>query len=536
MRKFTLTATLFFAILGYAEEIDKKFPLDPQLKVLGEDTKSPNYRELVLKKMLITDLNAEWQRAFTADNADSFLEKNGGKEKVLANPDLKAAYERRLKIREDFLALMREGYQRYKAVAPFDKGEKAEIAGTTSNKASSRGSSLAPSLGIPNGNNHWPRFRGPSGQGLTGLSSLPVQFGNQGENILWKTKIPDTGNSSPIVWGDKIFITSATEKGGNRAVHCFSLKDGSKIWTTPAPESKPEAGVRDKNGFASATPVTDGERVVVFLGSAGLFCLDFQGKILWNYNNLNIKTTHGTGSSPIIHNDLVLFFHDQNQSDSICIALDKKTGKEIWKQKRDRAMTWCTPVVIRVGDRDEVIFAGSKTVKGYDPATGNELWKLEGPTVEVVPTIVVGKDLAYSASGRNGPTIAFRLGTGGNITETNTVWKSVRNGPHVPSPLLLNQRLYTFNDLGVSTCLDAETGKLIWTERLPDQFSASPIEAGGLLYVPSETGKVYVVKAADKFEVVAKNDLGSPILASPAVADGKLILRAHDGLYCIGKK
>ncbi|MFZ9823243.1 MAG: hypothetical protein ACO3E9_05440, partial [Gemmataceae bacterium] len=149
MRKLSLTTALFLAILGYAEEIDKKFPLDPQLKVLGEDTKSPNYRELVLKKMLITDLNAEWQRAFTADNADSFLEKNGGKEKVLANPDLKAAYERRLKIREDFLALMREGYQRYKAVAPFDKGEKAEIAGTTSNKASTRGSNLAPSLGIP---------------------------------------------------------------------------------------------------------------------------------------------------------------------------------------------------------------------------------------------------------------------------------------------------------------------------------------------------------------------------------------------------
>lgn len=536
MRKLSLAAFFLLSLAGICEEVDKKFPLDPQLKVLSEDSRNPAYRELVIRKMLVTDLNAEWQRAFTADNADSFLEKNGGREKVLANADLKAAYERRLKIREDFLNLMREGYQRYKVVAPFDKGEKAEVAGTTSNQASAKGASLSPSLGIPNGNKHWPRFRGPSGQGLTGLNSLPTKFGNQGENILWKTKVPDSGNSSPIVWEDKIFLTSATEKGEKRSVHCYSLKNGANIWTTPIPETKPEAGVRDKNGFASATPVTDGERVIAFLGSAGIFCLDMQGKILWNYNNLNIKTTHGTGSSPLIHGDMVIFFHDQNQADSICIALDKKTGKEVWKQKRNRAMTWCTPVVIRVDNHEELLFAGSGAVRGYDPATGNELWKLDGPTVEVVPTLVIGKDLAYSASGRNGPTIAFRLGARGTITETNTVWKSVRNGPHVPSPMLLNNRLYTFNDLGVSSCLDATTGKLLWTERLPDQFSASPIEAGGLLYVPSETGKVYVVKAGDKFEVVARNDLGSPILASPAVADGKLLLRAQDGLYCIGKK
>jgi outer membrane protein assembly factor BamB len=319
-------------------------------------------------------------------------------------------------------------------------------------------------------------------------------------------------------------------------VHCFSSKDGAKIWSTPIPESIPETSVLGKNGYASSTPVTDGERVIVFLGSSGLVCLDFAGKIQWQYNNLNIKTTHGTGSSPVIHGDLVLFFHDQNQSDSICIALDKKTGKEIWKQKRDKGMTWCTPVVIKVGDHDEVIFAGSGTVRGYDPATGNELWKLQGPTSEVVPTIVVGTELAYSASGRNGPTIAFRLGEKGDITASSTVWKSVRNGPHVPSPILVKDKLFTFNDMGISTCLDATTGKLLWTERLPDQFTASPIEAGGFIYVSGESGKTYVLKVSDKFELVATNDLGSPILASPAIVDGNLLLRTRDALYCIGMK
>jgi len=537
MRPIVFLSLLLFVFSIFAEEIDKKFPLDPQLKVLSEDVKNERYREMVTKKMLSTDLAAEWQRGFTADNPDSFLEKNGGREKVLANPDLKAAYDRRLSIQNDFLDLMREGYKRHKAVPPFDKGAKAEIAGTTiKSSAIKKGATLSTSLVAKGAEKHWPRFRGPSGQGLTGLNSLPTKWNDKSENILWKITTPDLGNSSPIVWEDKIFITSATSKGASRTVHCFSSKDGAKIWSTPIPESIPETSVLGKNGYASSPPVTDGERVIVFLGSSGLVCLDFAGKIQWQYNNLNIKTTHGTGSSPVIHGDLVLFFHDQNQSDSICIALDKKTGKEVWKQKRDKGMTWCTPVVIKVGDHDEVIFAGSGTVRGYDPATGNELWKLQGPTSEVVPTIVVGTELAYSASGRNGPTIAFRLGEKGDITASSTVWKSVRNGPHVPSPILVKDKLFTFNDMGISTCLDATTGKLLWTERLPDQFTASPIEAGGFIYVSGESGKTYVLKVSDKFELVATNDLGSPILASPAIVNGNLLLRTRDALYCIGTK
>src|SRR5262249_34762698 len=163
------------------------------------------------------------------------------------------------------------------------------------------------------------------------------------------------------------------------------------------------------------------------------------------------------------------------------------------------AMGWSTPLVIRVGGRDELLFAGAETVKGYDPATGAELWSLSGPTYEVIPTVVVGPDLVYCASGRNGPTLALRPGGSGDVPETHLAWRAVRYGPHVPSPIVVGGRLYTVNDTGIASCLDAATGKLIWVERLPDRFSASPVEAGGLLYFPGESGVTYVLRAADKF-------------------------------------
>jgi len=300
------------------------------------------------------------------------------------------------------------------------------------------------------------------------------------------------------------------------------------------PSKPPEPGVRDKNGYASATPVTDGERVIAFLGSCGLVCYDFEGSLQWHYDALHFNTSHGTGSSPLLYKDLVVFIHDQNQAESVFVALDKRTGKFQWKQSRPRAMTWSTPAVVRVGDHDELIFAGGETVKGYDPATGKELWSLSGPTPEVIPTMVVGKDLLYSASGRNGPTLGLRPGGRGDVTKTHLAWRTVRGGPHVPSPIYVDGRLYTINDTGIVTCLNAETGKLVWQERIHDRFSASPVEAGRLLYFPSESGITYVFRAGDKFELVAKNDLGAPILASPAVVDNQLFVRSLEGLFCIG--
>jgi outer membrane protein assembly factor BamB len=517
-----------------AHAIDRKYPLGPQLRVLAGDVKSPAYRKLVTEKMLLTDLAAEWQRVATADNAESFLARHGGKEKVLADPDLRRAYQRRVAIREQFLELMRAGYRRYKQAPPFDRGEKAEAAGTVFRKPAGGRVLLSVVPPAPGAGHEWPCFRGPSGQGLTGCKRLPVRWDRDGTGLRWRVKVPGRGNSSPVVWGDRLFLTGSAPDGGGRSVYCFAAADGRLLWARQPPQAPPEPAVRPKNGYASATPVTDGERVIAFLGSCGLVCYDRDGTLRWHHDRLRVRTTHGTGSSPLLYKDEVILIQDQNLADSIFLALDKRTGKPLWRQGRPRAMTWSTPVAVRVGDHDEVLFAGAGAVKGYDPTTGRELWSLAGPTVEVVPTVVVGKDLVYCASGRNGPTLALRPGGRGDVTRTHLVWRTARTGPHVPSPIYLGGRLYTVNDTGVATCLDAGTGRLVWQERIPDRFSASPVEGGGLLYFPAESGATYVLRAADRFEVVARNDLGSPILASPAVAGGCLYLRTGDELVCVG--
>jgi outer membrane protein assembly factor BamB len=517
-----------------AGEADDKYPLDPQLKVLAGDVKNEEYRKLVLEKMLITDLAAEWQRVATADNAESFLDKHGGKDKVLADPVLKRAYERRRQIRSDYLELMRAGYRRYKQVPPFDKGAKAEIAGTVVRKPAAAAAALSIVFPSPWAERQWPRFRGPSGQGDTDQTALPTSWDKDGRNILWRTKVPGVGNSSPVIWGDHLFLTSSDPKGNERFVHCFRAGDGSLRWTRQVPAHPPEPGVRDKNGYATSTPVTDGERVICFFGSCGLVSYDFEGKLLWHYDALKVKTTHGTGSSPVLYKDLVILAQDQNQADSIFLALDKKTGRKVWEAKRQRAMTWTTPVVVRVADHDELVIAGAETVRGYDPATGKELWSLRGPTHEVIPAVVTGKDLLYSASGRNGPTLALRPGGSGDVTETHLAWRAVRGGPHVPTPALVGGRLYSANDTGIVTCLDAATGKLIYLERISERFSASPVVAGDLLYFPAESGLTYVIRAGTSLEVVARNDLGAPLLASPAVAYGRIYLRSAEELVCIG--
>lgn len=532
-RLLLLSALLILPVL-HADDIDRKYPLDTPLRVLAEDLNNPGYRELVTKKMLTTDLAAEWQRVATTDNADSFLEKHGGKEKVFADKDLKAAYERRLKIREDFLALMRDGYKRYKQVPPFDKGARITPEKTVAKQPGNGGAALSVVVPTPDAGDHWPRFRGPTGMGLTGLKELPTKWSEK-ENIAWRAPISGKGNSSPVVWGDRIFVTSSSPDGKVRTLHCYSVTDGKKLWSSDAPPAAPETPVRDKNGYASATPVVDGERVIAFLGSVGLVCWDMNGKQLWHYNDFKVGNVHGTGASPVLYKDLVILWQEQNQNDPLLLGLNKKTGQLVWKASRPRAMGWNTPLIVRVGDHDELILQARETVAAYDPATGAELWHMKGPTIEVIPMVVIGSDLLYSISGRNGPVMALRPGGKGDVTASAQVWSTTRGGPLVPSPLYLDGRLYFCNDTGILNCHDGKTGKLLWAERVPSTFSASPIEAGGLIYFAGESGTTFVVKASEKFELVAENELESPILASPAVARGKLILRTESELICVGK-
>jgi outer membrane protein assembly factor BamB len=525
-------------LLG-SDEIDKKYPLDAPLKVLAEDVKNGSYRKLVVEKMLTTDLAAEWQRVETADNPESFLKKHGGMDKVLADADLKRAYERRLQIRKDFLDLMREGYKRYKKTPPFDADPnlKAEAAATTLKKSTLPAVALRCLAFSPESERQWPGFRGPTGQGQARLAELPLEWNKEGRNILWRVAIPGKGNSSPVVWDDRIFVTSSEDKGLERAVHCFRRGDGKRLWTAKAPPKPPEPGVRDKNGYASSTPVTDGERVISFHGASGIVCHDFDGNQRWHYPLPNIKTSHGIGSSPVLYKDLVILAQDQNQGESVFLALNRKTGEKVWQGKRPKSMTWSTPVVVRIGDRDELLFPGGEKLRSYDPNTGKELWAISGPTIEVIPTIVVGRNLIYCASGRNGPTIALRPppNATGDITPQSLAWRTARTGPHVPSPILVGDLLFTFGDSGVVSCMDAYTGELIWQERLNDAFSASPLAAGDRIYAPGESGVVHVLRAGRRLEVLAQNDLGAPILASLAAIDRQLLLRTQTELVLIGK-
>jgi len=510
---------------------DAKFPLGPQLRVLAEDAESPAYRELV-GKMLLTDLAAEWQRVETVDNAESFLRAHGGLEHVASDPALQRAYRRRLEIREKFLDVMRAGFARFKRTPPFDRGKQAEKAGTFQSDLKAAAVALSVVTSAPGAERQWARFRGPGGQGRTRAVGLPLEWDQQ-RNVVWRRELSGQGNSSPVIWGNRIFLTSAQDKGLHREVVAIDRESGEVLWTRAFDSPQRDAMVRPKNGYASATPVVDGERLIAFLGSAGIVCLDLDGTVLWHHELPPFRILHGPAASGVLYKDRVIFIQDQSSADSIMIALDKRTGKLLWQRSRTRAMGWSTPVVVRVGDHDELIYPGNRTVKGYDPRSGEELWSLGGPTREVVPSIVVGTDLIYSASGRNGPTLALRPGGRGDVTATHLAWRAVRGGPHVPSPVFYERRLYTVNDTGIATCLDAESGKLVWQKRIRDRFSASPLEAEGRLYCASESGVVYVLATGEQFKVLAQNDLGSPILASPAALDGRLFIRTAEALYSI---
>jgi outer membrane protein assembly factor BamB len=520
-----------------ADPTDEKYPLGDQMRVLADDVESPSYRKLI-DTMLLTDLAAEWQRVETLDNAEAFLEGHGGRERVLADPALKQAYERRVEIQDKFLDLMRIGFKRFNKPAPFDQGLAAEKAATVPGKAT-RQPTDAVQLSVvrpaPGSDDQWPRFRGPDAQGHSLAKGLPIHWSSS-ENILWRTPLAGSGNSSPIIWGERIFLTSSGEEGRDRSLMCLNRADGKLLWTRTLPKHEVEPNVREKNGFASATPATDGERVVAFFGSGGLVCYDFAGRELWQHALPTFNTTWGTGSSPLVYGDSVILVQDQNKADSVFVCVDKKTGKLRWKQPRGKAMGWSTPVVVHVGDHDELIYPGGETIKGYDPATGEELWTMSGPTREVVPGVLVGQDLIYTASGRQGPTLGLRPGGHGDVSETHLVWRTPRGGPHVPSPIYYDGRIYSVNDTGIATCLDATDGKLLWQARIRDKFSASPIEAEGLLYFASESGVTYVLRAGERFEQLAANDLGSPILASPAALGDRLYLRTAAELVCIGKQ
>ena len=268
------------------------------------------------------------------------------------------------------------------------------------------------------GAKYWPRWRGPSGQGVVSGTGYPDSWSGT-ENVKWKVPVPGSGNSSPIVWGDRIFVTTAYEGGRRLSVVAYRRTDGMKMWETFAPEGRTPYGNHYKNGFASATPATDGQRVYASFGPRGLMALDMNGKQVWHRDLGPMEAYHGTAGSPLLYKDRLILYQDQSRN-SFISAFDTRTGKTLWSTPREANVGWGTPIAVRVVDHDEIIVNGQLRVLAYNPDTGAELWSCGGSTYEVIPTPVVGYGMVFCSSGRAGPTLAIRPGGKGDVTRSHS--------------------------------------------------------------------------------------------------------------------
>ena len=383
---------------------------------------------------------------------------------------------------------------------------------------------------------YWSRWRGPSGQGLVEGTGYPDRW-SETENVVWRAEVPGSGNSSPIVWGDRIFLTTGRTGGRQLSILAYRRSDGALLWETDVAPGGREY-VHPKNGPAAATPVTDGERVYASFGSRGLVAVDFDGNRLWHTEVGQIDNYHGPAGSPLLYRDRIILYQDQ-QPHGFVAAYDTATGAEVWRTEREATVGWGTPAAIRVGDHDELVVSSSRSVNAYDPATGEELWRCRGNNFEVIPTPVVEAGLVFCTSGRAGPTLAIRPGGRGDVTDTHVAWTTPRGSPFVPSPLAHDGYLYTINDMAsIVTGFRAATGEVLWQGRLGravrEGFSASPVLVDGKVFFTNDDGITFVLRAGPEFDLLHTNDIGARTLASPALVDGYWSIRTVDELIAIG--
>jgi len=417
---------------------------------------------------------------------------------------------------------------------------------------------------------NWPQWRGPDSQGISTEKGLPIEW-SADENIEWKTAIAGRGHSSPIVWQDRIFLTTSVEgaivpgakaakhmEGAEEFVHpdsvgadhsytleliCLDRDSGKFLWESTSYEGTLYDNRHKKNTYASPTPATDGRRVYVFFGSEGVYCYDFEGKQIWKTMVGKIATMGmGVSSSPVLFGDLVILQCDEdNGESSFIVALDKESGRQVWKTPRKIQVSWTTPIVVRTVQRAELVASGNEMILSYDPATGKELWHCKGLESNAIATPVAQGDMVYVSAGfPEKRTLAIRLGQSGDLTGTsNIVWRYDKGTAYVPSPILFRNYLYLMTDKGILTCLNALTGELEYEGGrvpVPASFSASPVIIDDKILLTSEDGDTFVIKAGPAHEVVRTNSLGEPVYASPAIAHGKIFIRGEKHLYCIGNK
>jgi outer membrane protein assembly factor BamB len=424
--------------------------------------------------------------------------------------------------------------------------------------------------------NHWPSFRGEFAAGVADKQNLPDTWdGAKGTSIKWKVRIPGLAHSSPVIWGDQVFVTTAISSKGeakfkpglygdgdasdDKSVHqwkvfCLDKKTGKIRWEQLAFEGVPRNKRHVKSTYASSTPATDGRYVVALFGSQGLVAFDLKGKLLWkkDLGRMDVGAYDlpdyewGPASSPIIYQDFVIVQCDQ-QKGSFLTAIDLKTGKTVWNTPREELPSWGTPTIYPGKDRVELITNGSNFIRGYDPQTGKELWRLGGSSKITAPTPIFDKDLLVISSGRRpeAPLFVIRAGASGDITlqgeqasNQHVVWSKQKVGSYMPTPLIYQGLLYVLRNQGILSCYDLATGEEKYTERIPHQgsgFSGSPVAADSKLYLPSEDGDIFVVKAGAKFELLGKNAIGQLLMSTPALSSGMMFVRAEHDLFAIGK-
>jgi len=389
------------------------------------------------------------------------------------------------------------------------------------------------------GAKYWPQWRGPSAQGYV----APGKYANTWSptrNVKWRVPVAGAGNSSPIVWGDRIYLTTAQDAGARLSLIAFARADGKQLWETAVPPDGIER-VHQKNGHASATPVTDGRMIYASFGRHGLLGFDMNGKIVWHRKFGTINNYHGPAGSPVLYKDRLFIYQDHKGSSdqqAFIAAFDAKTGKTLWETPRTETVGWGTPVVINTGARDEIIVNSQRRVAAYDPDSGRELWTVRGMTFEVIPTPVVGDGLVFTSSGRAGPTLAIRPGGTGDVTDTHVEWSTPKGSPFVPSGVVHDGLLYLVNDMqSILTVYETKSGALVYQGRMGvatrEGFSASPVIVNNELYFTNDDGDTFVVKAGREFNLMHTNSLGARTLASPALVDGIWYWRTADHLVAI---
>lgn len=405
---------------------------------------------------------------------------------------------------------------------------------------------------------NWPAWRGPTGQGVSAETNLPTKW-SATENVKWKVALPDQGNSTPVVWGDKVFVTQAANKtqwppknnagpatAETRTLLCFRRADGKELWRATVEYKQPE-WTHGTNPFCSASPATDGKRVVVSHGSAGVFCYDLDGKELWRRDLGPAEHIWGNAASPVLYKDLVILNFGPGER-TFLVALDNKTGKDVWRveQKGSKPQeyvgSWSTPVVATVKGRTELVMSWPGAVTAYNPDTGDVLWSCRGLEKDATKdrltyaSPLVSDEVVVAMAGFGGPSIGVRTGGSGDVTETHRLWRTPSNPQRIGSGVIVGDHVYVVNEPGIA-CLELKTGKQVWSERVAPGIWGSLVLADGKLYVTDQSGETWVVAAKPTFELIARNPLDKAMTrASVAASDGELFVRTYKHLWCIAAK